>query len=155
MAWQLAHAWVPCHVSSTYTSDTHLIERRYEQICRMRVKLVSRLTAMRLPLLHRPHRQPTVILVVVAAVAVTVADGDNHAMHDVDGGTMRPGNSSTVEWPVRASSAQSAARVLYAMERPPLTSHAEACCRARAGRPLKLAEPPCRACTGCKLALHC
>jgi len=50
---------------------------------------------MRLPPLHRPHRQPTVILVVVAAVAVTVADGDNHAMHDVDGGTMRPGNSSS------------------------------------------------------------
>ena len=65
---------------------------------------------MRLPPLHRPHRQPTVILVVVAAVAVTVADGDNHAMHDVDGGTMHPGiNSSTVEWPVRASSAQAAA----------------------------------------------
>ena len=34
------------------------------------------------------------------------------------------------------------------MERPPFPSHAVACCRARVERPLKLAEPPCRAYAG-------
>ena len=57
---------------ATSQAHTHLIARRYVQICRMRA-------------LESADNEPTVILVVVVvvAVAVAVADGGNHAMHDV------------------------------------------------------------------------